>query len=910
MWITTDRGICKYDSYNFTTFSTNDGLAYPTNFSIFPDRMGRLWFTGYDGSLTILENGVFRPYEFNEQLKEKFIHRDFCSFVGFDREQNLLTYGVEQHYFDDTKNEILVVDDHGNVEVSSDTLTPIAYEQESDSYFKAAFLDSSPIFKFGSSPLLNQTVVKQGDRYIFSKRNNSKKREGSLNSIYYTDDNFVKKLFATKEIVNQIYTDEKDNVFVCTANGLIFISDIDKVDKRKSFFGDVFVSSIKQDREGNYWMSSRDGLFFIPSFSFEEIGDGETVIKSLAPFSNKLLFIKGENEVYGIDKNSSTLERYFVSDIELSKLYYDDNSINFFLSEEALLFNEVSTDFDIVSSVDEEFLNKENCHGLPYVLKNFSYVEVGQSCIFLLDSFSCDYWVGSLIGLEKYQVDPMSKISDIGELIPSVSTRITDFVLDSRRNLWVATIGEGVSSIKGDSSLLINITIEDGLSSNHINNIFLENDSTLWACTNLGLNKIKINSNYEVVEIVVISNLDGLRSNYINDFVKWNEKYWVSTNFGLSYIDTNFNIGLNVQPSINILDVVDLNDSIHISNGLKLESYQNDLKFSFLGISYRKPSENIYDYRLKYANEEVSWKSTNERSVTFNSLKPGSYDFEVRMRNKYNVFSEVSAFEFVIRPHFTETIWFFLFIGLLIFSSIYFVYRYRMRQLKKLFQVEKGLNEAILKKDIAELSTFRNQFNPHFVFNFLNSMQSHVMAGDFRKANYYISRFSKLIREGLSLMNKDLIPLQSEVNYISEYLDLEINRFPNKFKYSISISEELPLDLFLVPPLIIQPVIENVLKHAFNVNSKGTVKISVFEESEDIIVLEITDDGKGMQKEDNLEKSKRESFGLKITKDRIDLLNLQYPDTTASFSIFTNKHPRTGTTAIFKFPKIEADGEY
>lgn len=918
MWITTDRGICKYDSYEFTTYSTKDGLAYPTNFSIFPDEEGRLWFTGYDGSLTILEDGVFRPYEYNTKLKKEFKDNDFCAMIGFDEENTLHAFGYIQIYYYELSRELITVSAEGEVQSILKPKQEIACEENTYRCLKKLDFKNASFYDFGETRLQNKGLVELDDGYLFAENIKfSALSKDNYSILYLVKDNEIQQILKGSYMVSSIYVDDLGGVFISTSDGLIYVKDINNINEKKWFFKNEFVSSLNQDKEGNYWMTTRSGLFFIPTFSFEEFDTNKDPIKSFKKLNGSLFYIKGSSKVCGIDKETLEDSIFFTGEKGFYNLFADDYSINTLEAKFVIKTSDVDSGLDLFvrkqlsSGFSFDFWlldNKEyELTGLPHDLANFSCYNYGQSCYFLRDDSDENYWYGDLKGLKKYEIDPTNLIKDVGELVPAVRKRISGLLFDSRSRLWVSTLGEGVSCIVNDSQLVLHITEEDGLVSNLINDIYLENDSILWLSTNKGLNKVELNFHGDAVkDIKLIESEDGLLSNYINTFSKWQGRYWIGTNYGLSSIDTSHEFGVQYKPNLIITQVAELKANVVLQDSVVLDYDQNDIKFNYTGVTYRKPNIHNYFYRIRRNNEWSKWATTNDRSLTFNNLDWGEYCLEIRTRNKYDVSSEISSFNFTIRPHFTETYWFYgiCFIGLVLIFVL--INRYRVKLLKRKFEEENRLSALILKKDIAELSTFRNQFNPHFVFNFLNSIQSNLFEGDIRTANFYLSKFSKLIREGLVLMNADLITIERELKYISDYLELEMKRFPNKFSFVIN-SDDLPIDMYLIPPLLIQPIIENILKHAFSVNSGGTVIIELSEVDANSISIRISDNGKGVRLDSDKDKRKEGSFGLKITRDRINLLNLHYPDSKASFTLHNNTDENCGTTAVFVLPKIEND---
>jgi LytS/YehU family sensor histidine kinase len=196
--------------------------------------------------------------------------------------------------------------------------------------------------------------------------------------------------------------------------------------------------------------------------------------------------------------------------------------------------------------------------------------------------------------------------------------------------------------------------------------------------------------------------------------------------------------------------------------------------------------------------------------------------------------------------------------------------------------------------------------NPHFIFNALNAVNSFIALNDERAANKYLSDFSKLMRNVLENSELDFIPLQKELDLLGLYLKLEHERFKDKFDYQLIIEPEVLKSPLEVPPMLLQPLIENAVWHGLRYKKeKGFLEVKVSTHKDKGIQVCITDNGIGRQKSQNIKtthQKKRESKGLGNIANRVALLNelheyhidLQVED--------AHLHPDTGTkvTVIMK----------
>ena len=206
-----------------------------------------------------------------------------------------------------------------------------------------------------------------------------------------------------------------------------------------------------------------------------------------------------------------------------------------------------------------------------------------------------------------------------------------------------------------------------------------------------------------------------------------------------------------------------------------------------------------------------------------------------------------------------------LFIILIVIVTSYFIY--------KNAQASKVANQLLA------LKSLRSQMNPHFIFNALNSVNHFISEKDERTANRFLAEFSQLMRLVLENSQEDFIPLYTEKEILSLYLKLEHYRFRDKFEYEIQFDPDINADTMEVPPMLIQPYIENAVWHGLRYkDSKGKLLLRFHKESEDLVV-EITDNGIGRKKSAALKtenQKKHNSTGLKNIQHRLALINKVY----------------------------------
>jgi LytS/YehU family sensor histidine kinase len=197
--------------------------------------------------------------------------------------------------------------------------------------------------------------------------------------------------------------------------------------------------------------------------------------------------------------------------------------------------------------------------------------------------------------------------------------------------------------------------------------------------------------------------------------------------------------------------------------------------------------------------------------------------------------------------------------------------------------------------------------NPHFIFNALNSVNSFIASNDERTANKYLSDFSQLMRTVLENSDEDFIPLRKEIELLELYTKLEHFRFKDKFDYKISVDENIDIDEFLIPPMLLQPYIENAVWHGLRYKSeKGHLEICISSKTTDEITIMIADDGIGRERSIDLKtdhQKKQNSKGMGNIKKRVAILNRMYKDKVNVFVDDFQEMDDAGTKVVVTLKK-------
>ncbi len=211
-----------------------------------------------------------------------------------------------------------------------------------------------------------------------------------------------------------------------------------------------------------------------------------------------------------------------------------------------------------------------------------------------------------------------------------------------------------------------------------------------------------------------------------------------------------------------------------------------------------------------------------------------------------------------------------------------------------------------LANNLLALKSLRSQMNPHFIFNALNSVNNFIAKNDERSANRYLSNFSTLMRSVLENSEEDFIPLAKELEQLELYIELEHSRFKDKFDYHIHIDETIPIASYKIPPMLLQPYIENAIWHGLRYrDSKGVLEVFVDQKTESSISISITDNGIGRKKSAAIKtenQRKQKSKGMGIIQKRVAILNDMYSDKVA-INITDLETDGSGTKVVFILKK-------
>ncbi|MCL8007965.1 histidine kinase [Gelidibacter japonicus] len=230
---------------------------------------------------------------------------------------------------------------------------------------------------------------------------------------------------------------------------------------------------------------------------------------------------------------------------------------------------------------------------------------------------------------------------------------------------------------------------------------------------------------------------------------------------------------------------------------------------------------------------------------------------------------------------------------LLLLVTAYFMFKY--------------IKQQRFANNLLALKSLRSQMNPHFIFNALNSVNNFIASNDERTANKYLSDFSQLMRAVLENSDEDFIPLEKEIELLELYTKLEHFRFKDKFDYTITVDESIDIDEYQIPPMLLQPYIENAVWHGLRYKlEKGRLDIDIHKKNDTEITITIADNGIGRERSKALKtenQKKQNSKGMGNIKKRVAILNEMYKDKVDVFVENLHDAEDVGTKVVVTLKK-------
>ncbi|MEO5643358.1 MAG: two-component regulator propeller domain-containing protein [Bacteroidia bacterium] len=870
LWLCTDgAGVCRFNGSTFNYYNENNGLINDYVRSVCLDKNGNLWFGTragicfYDGKeFRKMNEDIVQPHNVSQIIQDKIGNIWFCTY-GEGIYKYILSSGLStgfKTFINYTEKDGLILD-----------WIRSATQDEAGNFW---FASRNGVSKFDGRRFLN--FDKQNGLFYPNINAVMQDNEGKMwfgtdgkGVLKFTGETFVSYTTQdglSSDIIMSVTEDNQQNLWFCTYGNGVCRQDVSKNNFSNFTTEDGLNNNIVwtsfSDNKNNVWFGTSDGVCKYDGKHFIPIRDSLPA-----------------KTVYSI--------------------YQDKKGYMWF-----------------GTTAGVSMYDPEGQSGKKYM--NFVYGKdnIGKNIRSILEDEQGNMWFASSNGVFKY-----NPLAADGKTFVNYTTEnglsdnnVVTILEDKRHDLWIGT-SNGITHY--DGKVFSKTSIGEKYNSNNVNFMLLDSLQNLWIGTNNGIYELNTADYYEgkKTDFRHYTNFEGLKSLECNQNAAYedhNGNLWFGTSEGAlkysSVQEKNSNeaskplthitgIRLFLQPT----DWAALSDGENPVTGLprslSIDYKKKYLTFDYIGISLSNPSSVRYKFMLVGFDQEWS-PATDATFATYSNLPSGKYTFQVIASNKNNIWNKVPAtFSFEIRPPFWLTWWFFVSCFVFIVSVIWLLYRWRVSALKQKHHTQQLEYKSRLL--VLEHQTLNASMNRHFVFNALTSIQYYINKENKTLASKYLGSFAKLIRKNLDSSFSTFVPLSEEIERLKLYLELEHMRLENKFEYRIDIEGDIDTESIEIPPMMLQPYIENSIWHGILPMEKpGTIVITVKERGDEIM-FSIEDNGIGI--EASMEKKRQNnnfhiSRGVEITNGRINLLKTITNSELAVKGPFDVKNERGETT--------------
>lgn len=925
IWISTDRGLARYDGENMKVFTVQDGLPDNVVFELFEDSDGWIWIESMNGKASYIKNDtVFLLDSLQTELKLDFHPGQYYNITedeagniwfGYNRTNGLLTK------YNKKDKSLLAVD----VDTSGHRLNAFVKNFNNGNYLYPAsaqinntdnkshrgidnvfsvFSDSTEehilIDIVDTYPGFGARVSKTpSDYYVFSKEQDIfilNRNKGGWN---------IRKLSFTNYI-SLVYADSSNKLWIGVVNDGVYELSIDNLNRLSHYLSGNTVTGLAWDLEKNLWISTLErGVLKTNNFNII------TPIELPEKNNNKIVDIVTCESALQVGLQNGDWYRFYTLD-SLEQKSLNADLFRFICFSDSLFLKDPTKkraksvnwlyhgdiedkSLPIPTKMTNGYFGKKNSvcwlgnviKIKPYGDSVFSEVHKLQGRVQCANEFDGLVYVGTAFGIYSYDY--------LTDFLRHINTTIDVVKIETYNDgLYLATKGDGIHRLR--KGVLNKLSI--ALPNQSCNDMIVSGD-TMYVATGSGVAVVNLLDN----SVSLLQKKHGIPSNEVTKMAVFKDHLWVASPRTLSAIPIGSKWINTIAPNVWIESIM-VNDSVSYG-GQVLNSNQNNLTIIVASSAYKG---DVKKFQYKFASEQ-KWISHTGSKLSLISLSSGDYELQIKAVNSDGISSKEPALvKFSIAPPWYASTWFLLTLFVLIIGVLYTILKIRSKA-----TIKKIAQEEAYKRQLSEmeLKALRSQMNPHFLFNAINSIQYFLLKNKGDEAKGYLSKFSLLVRNVLNHSRQEFITLEEEIKGLKLYMDIEKLRFENEFDYEINVSNELDHDFDKVPVMMIQPFVENAIWHGLMQKKSGKGKILIdFGVKEDCIVVTIQDNGIGRvehnkNKEGKLE-NKRTSLGLQIINERINLFNTYRSKKMEFFVIdlYSNDNKPQGTKVILYIPFV------
>ncbi|WP_172278693.1 histidine kinase [Chryseobacterium sp. LAM-KRS1] len=908
IWIGSDNGLFRFDGKEFKQYNKKSGLKNIDILGCNPLSNGEIFIVTYLSDFAYLKNGKIINPDDNKELR-KLQFRDTSHTYSSGDSVFIYTANSPKDIYIYRRGKVTTIPLSLHAGFPLVGRNPYIFSMDVSNHLLYLTDDTQKVIAYDiltrkkilcNISLPKSAIYRKGD-FLVAYRGNTIdifKRKNKFE--------FIKtQSFSVGEPIHQLVIDRNDRLWVCLdKGGVLYYKNTlrdGNLSRPMKIMNDFVMNHILVDKDKNIWFSTRNnGIYFITDKFFNNyihlpVKNNSSYITAIGKSGKNI--IMGYNEAkFGILKSNTIIDVSLEKNrkIETKALFSKGNSVILGLSLRTYQYNtdnkKITTigDYSLKNIIPYNDSSILLCTSQGLTLYNF--ITGAKSDLFNERAYTAlrydkdSVFVGSFKDVYKMNVKTNKRqlfiegyyFKDIKKLKPDVYVGSTNL--------------NGVL-IFNNKKILKRITEKDGLSTDQIKKIEVENENVFWASTNSGLSRIEIKG--KKLAIDNFTQTDGLPSNVVAGCVIKDDTIYAGTSKGLGILPIH-NL-LTQQKFINkkvVINSVTVGDKeiFDLNQEIKGQAPDNTITFDLSFPDYISQGMIKFKYKVEGLTDE--WQISNSSKIMFNSIPPGKYTFKVfglgyNGKRSYTF----SSIAFEIKPKFWQTWWFKFFI-IIIGCSLIFVVVTIYFQRKR----NKKLETLYYEKKIAELElqAIKAQINPHFIYNCLNSIQFLLYKKDYAETENYLNIFAQMIRKTLHYSEKTFMQIKEEIEYLSLYLNMEKLRLKDQFDYTITRSKNTD-ENWMIPSLLIQPFVENAIKHGVSglKDRKGNIRIT-FDYTDSLLCITIEDNGVGIEKRP--ESAKANSFGVKLSQKRIETFRQLFEtDITLELNNLSEKDGKQGT---------------
>lgn len=949
LWVGTYSGMSRFDGISFTNFGVHNGFTdlYINHIVEFDQRLwiGNRTSIGYFENNTYVKTGfedstnLYFVFGFAEVMPGKlwvFTSKGLYEWNG--------SIWIKNRIIPTSKEQLCISAVRLNDQVY------FCYNNRLIVRYKNGAIKtimSSP----GNKPFFTEMKLFGNELYILTKQGLAKLKNDQLIPLFAAQ--------LRQKTISFFYRDSEKRFWIAAREDGLLVSEpgneqelAHKIDMRVTL-----VSAICEDRGHNIWVTEYTGLLKIRQsfFSFPVLPGTFSNSHSYVPFKNAtgqlhiyddkngLMRLNGNKlqlQNFGFKKNNSGPDNttHLLSDI------VTDDKDNYWLSARNLKLIKVNAKGQQkemrMPAEQQEISNASVLVWWPALRKNLC----GNNRLYIIENDSLQEFkpknsnqplefITRMLALQNgnllvncrktglWLLTPAGNAYMLSKQLKTEPDGRLNFTEDQSGKVWIAYTGKGLHRYvwSNDTALLkeTEVTALQGLPNDIVEAMTIDHKNRLWAATLSGLVVMDTLPGTSGKSFIIynVGKTQGLDFNVYIGFSKL-----ITDSSGDIWLCNSNNI-IRFHPGL--LNVYAMAPVTHIEQlllnmkkadwsrwskssdpyfmlpqNLSLPYNQNTLTFSFKGINYNSDEKVWYSYKLEGVDSIWSPPSLSN-SISFIKLTPGHFKFMIRSRNSNSPWSEPAQFSFTVKEPFWGTFWFRALAILITSFILAWIFRMQLLRVRKRAALQSQLHNL-------EMKALKAQMNPHFIYNALNSIQSLVMDKRNEEAQDYMVKFSRLLRQVLNHSEANVITLDKELSSLSIYIELEALRLHYSLQYFIDVDEKIITEKEWLPPLILQPFVENALWHGLS-NKQGDKILTIhITEDDEWLICTITDNGIGRKKKDTAEMLFRDKGprGTDITRGRLATFNQTSADEAVQIIDLKNEDDSpAGTSVILKVKK-------